>query len=117
MGRQPDEAGEEARADGLSCVSIRRPGSEPARHSDDEDEALPFLCLLVGVLAFGVGSAASWLLSRTAQATFGDGGAAAGLTPELVAVVQDDAVDSSGTARIVHVGKYEVTIADDPPSV
>ena len=70
------------------------------------------LCLVAGVLAFGVGSAASWLLGRTAQATFGDGGAAADLMPELVAVVLDDAVDSSGTARIIHIARYEVTIAE-----
>ena len=37
MGRQPDEAGEEARPDGLRSVRRRRPGSEPATHSEHED--------------------------------------------------------------------------------
>ena len=70
------------------------------------------LCLLAGALAFGVGSAASWLLSRTAQATFGDGRMAHGTMPELVAIVVDDAADSSGAIRTIHVAKYEATIAD-----
>lgn len=70
------------------------------------------LCLLAGGLAFGVGSAASWLLSRTASATGGDGPVAEAVVPEFVAVVLDESVDSSGAARTIHVAKYEVTIAE-----
>ena len=69
------------------------------------------LCLLAGVLAFGVGSAASWLLSRAASAT-----AAAAVAPELVPVVLDGPADGTadgpGTARTIHVAKFEVTIAE-----
>ena len=70
------------------------------------------LCLVAGVLAFGVGSAASWLLSRTASATGGDGAFAEALLPELVPAVLDETVDASGTPRTIHVAKYEVTIAE-----
>ena len=70
------------------------------------------LGVLAGGLAFGAGSAASWLLSRTASATGGDGPVAEAVVPELVAVVLNESVDASGTARTIHVAKYEVTIAD-----
>lgn len=70
------------------------------------------LCVLAGGLAFGAGSAASWLLSRTASATGGDGPVAEALLPELVPVVLDETVDASGAARTIRVAKYEVTIAD-----
>ena len=69
------------------------------------------LCLLAGVLAFGVGSAASWLLGRAASATDG-AGAAAAVAPELVPVALEGTVDGSGAARTIHVAKFEVTIAD-----
>ena len=68
------------------------------------------LCLLAGVLAFGVGSAAPWLLSRAESATGGAGAAA--VAPELVPVVLDGTVDASGAARTIHVAKFEVTIAE-----
>ena len=68
------------------------------------------VCLLAGGLAFGAGSAASWLLSRTASG--GSGSFAVDALPELVTVTLDEAVGSSGTARTIHVAKYEVTIAD-----
>ena len=70
------------------------------------------LCLLAGGLAFGAGSAAPWLLSHTASTTGGDGPVAEAVVPELVAVVLDESVDSSGAARTIHVAKYEVTIAE-----
>ena len=69
------------------------------------------LCLLAGVLAFGAGSAASWLLGRTASATAG-AGAAAAVVPELVPVALDGNVDAAGAARTIHVAKFEVTIAE-----
>lgn len=61
------------------------------------------VCLVAGGLAFGVGSAASWLLSRTASATGGDGAFAQALLPELVPAVLDVTVDASGTTRTIHV--------------
>ena len=70
------------------------------------------LCLLAGGLAFGVGSAASWLPSCTASATDGSSPAAAEVLPELVTVALDEAVDSSGAARTIHVAKYEIAITD-----
>ena len=70
------------------------------------------LCLLAGGVAFGAGSAVSWLPSRTVSATDGDGTAATAVLPDLVPVVLDEAVDASGAARTIHVAKYEVTIAD-----
>ena len=69
------------------------------------------LCLLAGVLAFGAGSTASWLLGRAASATDG-AGAAAAVAPELVPVVLDGTVDASGAARTIHVAKFEATIAE-----
>ena len=68
------------------------------------------LCLVAGVAAFGVGSAASWLPNRTATATGGDGAVAA--LPELVPAALDETAAASGAARTVHVAKYEVTIAE-----
>ena len=70
------------------------------------------LCLVAGVLAFGVGSAASWLPSLTASVTGGDGAVAGALLPELVPATLDETVDASGTTRTIHVAKYEVTIAE-----
>ena len=70
------------------------------------------VCLVAGVLAFGVGSAASWLLSRAASATGGDGAIAEALLPELVPAVLDETVDASGATRTIHVAKYEVSIAE-----
>ena len=70
------------------------------------------LCLLAGVLAFGVGSAASWLLSRTASATGGKGAFAVALLPELVPAVLDETVDASAATRTIRVAKYEVSIAE-----
>ena len=72
----------------------------------------PVLCLVAGVVAFGVGSAAPSLLSHTALATGGDGAFAEALLPELVPAVLDESVDASGTARTIHVAKYEVTVAE-----
>ena len=48
------------------------------------------LCLVAGVLAFGAGSAASWLLGRTASATGGDGAFAEAMLAQLVPAVLDD---------------------------
>ena len=62
------------------------------------------LCLVAGVLAFGAGSAASWLLSRTASATGGKGAFAVALLPELVPAVLDETVDASAATRTIHVG-------------
>ena len=70
------------------------------------------LCLLAGGVAFGAGSAASWLLGRTDSATNGRGAAAAEPLPELVAVALDEAESPSGAAPVVHVARYEVTIAE-----
>ena len=70
------------------------------------------LCVIATGLAFGAGSAASWLLSRTALATGGNGPVAEAVLPEFVPVVLDGTVDASGSARTIHVAKYEVTIAD-----
>ena len=67
------------------------------------------LCLLAGVVAFGVGLAASWLLGRAASATDGSGAAAA-VAPDPV--VLDGTVDASGAASTIHVAKFEVTIAE-----
>jgi hypothetical protein len=68
------------------------------------------VCLLAGGLAFGAGSAASWLLSRTASTTGGSGPVAAETLPELVTVTLDETVGSSGAARTIHVAKYEITV-------
>ena len=70
------------------------------------------LCLVTGVLAFSVGSAASWLLGRTTTATDGDGAVAVVKLPELVPTALDETVAASGFARTIHVAKYEVTIAE-----
>ena len=70
------------------------------------------VCLVAGGLAFGVGSAASWLLSRTASATGGDGAFAEAVRPELVPAVLDETVDASRATRTLHVAKYEVSIAE-----
>ena len=69
------------------------------------------LCLLVGVIAFGAGSAASWLPGRAASAPNG-AGAGADAAPEFVPVVLDGTVDASGVARTIHVAKFEVTIGE-----
>ena len=69
------------------------------------------LCLVAGVVAFGVGSAASWLPGRAASPADGAGPAPAA-APELVPVVLDGTVDASGAARTIHVAKFEVTIAE-----
>ena len=51
------------------------------------------LCLVAGVVALGIGSAASWLPGRTATATSVDGAVAVAALPELVPAAPD------GTAR------------------
>ena len=61
------------------------------------------MCLLAGGLAFGAGSAASWLLSRSASTTGGSGTVAAETLPALVTVALDETVGSSGAARTVHI--------------
>ena len=61
------------------------------------------LCLVSGVVAFGVGSAVSWLPSRTA---------AEAALPELVPAALDETAAASGAAGTIHVAKYEVTIAE-----
>ena len=68
------------------------------------------VCLLAGGLAFGAGSAASLLLSRTASTTGGSDTVGAETLPELVTVALDESVDSSGGARTIHVAKYEITV-------
>ena len=70
------------------------------------------LCLVGGVVAFGVGTAASSLLGHTESASGGGRAFAEALLPELVPAVLDESVDASGTARTIHVAKYEVTIAE-----
>ena len=66
--------------------------------------------LLATCLAFGVGSAASWLLSRPASAS--GGGVNDPLLPDLVAVTLKEASESAPeVARVILVGKHEVTIA------
>ena len=68
--------------------------------------------LLAGCLAFGVGSAASWLLSRPASASGDGGGVNDPLLPDMVAVTLEAASESApDAARIIFVGKHEVTIA------
>ena len=69
------------------------------------------VCLAAGALAFGAGSAASWLLGRTASTT-GGGPVAEAMWPELVPVVLDEAVGGPGPVRTLHVAKYEVTVAE-----
>ena len=69
-------------------------------------------CVLAGGVAFGAGSAASWLLGSTAPATGTDGVVAEAVVPEFVPVALDETVDASSGARTIHVAKYEVTIAD-----
>ena len=67
--------------------------------------------LLASTLAFGVGSAASWLLSRPASAS-GGGGVIDPLLPDLVAVTLEESVEiARDDARVILVGKHEVTIA------
>ena len=70
------------------------------------------LCLAAGALAFGVGSAATWLLGRTASETGGDGAFAEALLAQLVPAALDESVDASGAFRTIHVAKYEVTVAE-----
>ena len=70
------------------------------------------LCLLAGGVAFGAGSAASWLLGRTGSAASASAKEAAEPLPELVAVALDESASASGAAPVIHVARYEVTIAD-----
>ena len=66
--------------------------------------------LLASCLAFGVGSAASWLLSRLASAS--GAGVNDPLLPDLVAVTLEASPESAPDAvRVILVGKHEVTIA------
>ena len=67
--------------------------------------------LLATCIAFGVGSAASWLLSRPATAS-GQGSAVSDpLPPHLVAVTLEVAAEGApDEARVLLVGKHEVTI-------
>ena len=68
--------------------------------------------LLASCLAFGVGSAASWLLGRPASASGDGSGVSDPLLPDLVAVTLEAAPEGESEAtRVVFVGKHEVTIA------
>ena len=71
-----------------------------------------FWSALAGGLAFGVGSAASRLLSQPSPDPWVQARPATSLLPDLVAVALEAAGDAApGEARVIHVGKYEVTIA------
>ena len=68
--------------------------------------------LLASCLAFGVGSAASWLLGRPASASGDGSGVSDPLLPDLVAVTLEAAPEGESEAtRVIFVGKHEVTIA------
>ena len=69
--------------------------------------------LLAGALAFGVGSAASWLLSRPASASGEGAGVQEPLLPELVAVtLEASSQGAPDEAPTILVGRHEVTIAE-----
>ena len=72
------------------------------------------LSLLAGCLAFAAGSAASWLLGRTASVTGASGdGRVDGLLPALVAVeLEAAAAATPGGSRTIHVARFEVAIRD-----
>ena len=68
--------------------------------------------LLASCLAFGAGSAASWLLGRPASASGDGSGVSDPLLPDLVAVTLEAAPEGESEAtRVIFVGKHEVTIA------
>ncbi len=69
--------------------------------------------LLAGALAFGVGSAASWLLSRPASASGEGVDVDEPLLPDLVAVtLEAPSPASPDEAPAILVGRHEVTIAE-----
>ena len=72
------------------------------------------LSLLAGCLAFAAGSAASWLLGRTAPGIGASGDVrAADLLPALVAVELDETTAATpGRPRTIHVARFEVAIRD-----
>ena len=72
------------------------------------------LSLLAGCLAFAAGSAASWLLVRTAPGIGASGDVrAADLLPALVAVELDETTAATpGRPRTIHVARFEVAIRD-----
>ena len=109
--RRTHEAGQEADSDGLIPARCRRWKKE-IRDSFGAMKTTAFIswALLATCLAFGVGSAASWLLSRPASAS--GGGVNDPLLPDLVAVTLKEASESAPeVARVILVGKHEVTIA------
>ena len=65
------------------------------------------LSLLAGGLAFGAGSAASWLLSQSDSDSGGDHSPVAELHPELVPVVLDEPIDSSSPPRTIHSAAFQ----------
>ena len=66
--------------------------------------------LLAGCLAFGVGLAASWLLSQLDSDASAKGHLAADLLPDLVTVTLEEEA-TPGELDVLHVARYEVTIA------
>ena len=72
------------------------------------------LSLLAGCLAFAAGSAASWLLGRTASGIGASGDVrAADLLPALVAVELDETTAATpGRPSTIHVARFEVTFRD-----
>ena len=72
------------------------------------------LSLLAGCLAFAAGSAAAWLLGRTASVAGTDGDVrAADLLPALVAVELEEAPAATpDRPRTIHVARFEVAFRD-----